>query len=192
MAYETLADFDCAKTVSIGGIREDRKTGKRYKNPTSIEGYYVGTKSGIENKLNPEKPMSLHIIKTAEGNTGVWGKTDLDRKMSTAKVGLKTLIQFDKMVPTNKKPMFKYIVKRDKLDVDHELQTSSDTAEAYEGVDSPATADASEYGEEVLDEVLEEEAPLGEEVAADEPPPVAAKPPKAATAPSPQRETKRP
>lgn len=187
MAYETLSDFDCDKTIAVGGIREDKKTGKKYKNPTQLEGYYVGTKTGIENKLNPEKPNSLHIFQTAEGRVGVWGKTDLNQKMGQAKVGFKTLVQFDKMIPTKRKPMFKYIVKQDKDDVNEELRASaSEEVLANEAVEDTIHSAASS-GEE---EVFEEEAALdSEEEALDEPAAAPAKAPKAAQAPSPQRQS---
>lgn len=189
MAYETLQDFDCQKTTAVGGIRVDQKTGKRYKNPTSIEGYFVGTKGGIENKKNPEKPTNLHIFETDAGNVGVWGKTDLDQKMARAKIGLKTLVQFDKMVPTNKNPMFKYIVKQDPKDVNPALQAAAPESAEPETDGSYESGGSNEAAGE--EEAYEEEGAIDEEEEAlDEPAAAAAKPPKAAQAPSPDRQAR--
>lgn len=180
MAYETIADFDCNKTIALGGIRDDKKTGKRYKNPTKIEGYFVGSKTGIENKLNPDKPTSLHIFQTAEGNVGVWGKTDLDQKMKRAKPGLMTLVEFTGLVPTNKKPMYKYSVKQDPQNVNSELAAAGLAVEAVEEAleDAVGTARPT-YGEEAFeDEVFEEEPALeDEEAPVDEAPVARAKAP---------------
>lgn len=183
MAYEKIADFDCVKQIALGGTRLDKKTGKRYKNPTQIEGYYVGSKTGIENKLNPDKPTSLHIFQTLEGNVGVWGKTDLDQKMKRAKVGLMTLAEFTGMVPTNKQPMFKYSLKQDPQNVNSELAAASFEAEPA------ATQEPEAIEEELGEEVFEEEAGVEEEeLAADEPAPARAKRPATLTTPPADRQ----
>jgi len=185
MAYETIADFDCTKTISVGGTRLDKKTGKRYKNPTQIEGFYVGTKSGIDNKLNPEKPMSIHIFQTAEGNVGVWGKTDLDQKMRRAKVGYMTLVAFDKMVPTNRLPMFKYTVQQDPQNVNQDLVVGCDTLNNVQAEESTSSFESEE--EAVEEEAFEEEASLDSEEAVDEPVLSQAQAPKTLKTPDPDR-----
>lgn len=94
MSFETVADLSCDVTIQLGGI--NKETGKP--NPKSIEGYWLGYKI-VDGKYGPAQ---LHVFQTKTGNTGVWGKTDLDAKLSLVKPGTMVRATFDKTVPSNK------------------------------------------------------------------------------------------
>lgn len=108
MAYKTVNDLSADTTVSIGGV--NRKTGK--KNPTSVEGYYLGSREVADNKKKSGVSY-IYFFQTAQGNVGVWGKTDMDRKLKTVTVGQMVRVSFDKMVKTPNGDMYKYNVEFD-------------------------------------------------------------------------------
>lgn len=124
MAYEQISDLNADVTVSLGGM--NKKTGKV--NPTKIEGYYLGKKE-VEDKKKKSGVSYIYILQTAKGNVGVWGKTDLDRKMSQASVGLMTLMDQNGMQDTPNGPMYKYKVAQDKQ---NSISVASQDAEQYE------------------------------------------------------------
>ena len=105
MAFQEVASLDAEVTISLGGV--NRKTGK--KNPTSVEGYYLGSRT-VENKKGESK---IHFFQTQKGNIGVWGKTDSDRKLAGIEPGTMTRISFDKMQATPNGEMYKYKVEVD-------------------------------------------------------------------------------
>lgn len=105
MSFKEVTSLDAEVTISLGGV--NKKTGK--KNPTSIEGYYLGHRI-VENKKGEGK---IHFFQTPKGNVGVWGKTDSDRKLSGVTPGTMTRISFDKMQPTPNGEMYKYKVEVD-------------------------------------------------------------------------------
>lgn len=108
MGFQEIADLDCSTTISLGG--KDRKTGRA--NPTSIEGYFIGTRKVESNKAK-DGYSSLHVFQTAEGNVGVWGKTNLNQKLAGVKPGVMTRATFVGMVETRNNPMYKYKVEVD-------------------------------------------------------------------------------
>lgn len=157
MAFKELADLDTATCTAIGGV--DKKSGK--KNPTSIEGYYIGTKQ-VASKKSKTGLADLHVIQTSKGNVGVWGKTNLDQKMKTVTPGLMTRISFTGMQETKNNPMYKYKVEVDEtnfIDVGGVSESSvsgseadSDESNSYESQDSyssdePEESDA--FGEQL-------------------------------------------
>lgn len=105
MSFKEVASLDAEVTISLGGV--NRKTGK--KNPTSIEGYYLGSRV-VESKKGDSK---IHFFQTSKGNVGVWGKTDSDRKLNGVTPGTMTRISFDKMQATPNGEMYKYKVEVD-------------------------------------------------------------------------------
>lgn len=112
MAYQTKFDGNTDKTVTLG------KEG----NPTSIEGYFLGTKITPDTGYGPGK---LHIFQTAEGAVGVWGKTRLDQLLSADLIGQMTLVSFTGMIAAAKKgksPSYGFKVQHDK---DNTIDTSS-------------------------------------------------------------------
>ncbi len=126
MAYKTVQTLDADVTITIGGV--DKKTGK--KNPTSAEGFYLGKRVVEGSKYGDS---NLYVFQTEKGNLGVWGKTDLDRKMGSAKLGQMTLIEYKGMKPSKNGDMHTYQVAQDadaSIDVsDIEAASSSDESE---------------------------------------------------------------
>ncbi len=108
MAYKEITSLDADVTVAIGG--KNRKTNKT--NPTQVEGFYLGTRQ-VQSPKSKTGLASIHYFQTSKGNVGVWGKTDMDRKMSTATPGAMTLVKFEKMQPTPNGEMYKYSVAQD-------------------------------------------------------------------------------
>lgn len=109
MGYEEIVSLDADTTIALGG--RNKKTGKN--NPTEIEGYYLGSRK-VESKKAKAGFAYIHFFQTSKGNVGVWGKTDLDRKILGVAPGTMTLAAFDKMVPTPNGEMYKYKVAVDK------------------------------------------------------------------------------
>lgn len=108
MGFQDIADLDCQVTTAIGGV--DKKSGK--KNPTTIEGYFIGTRQ-VPSPKSKTGFAALHVLQTSKGNVGVWGKTNLDQKMTAVKAGQMIRITFTGMVETKNNPMYKYRVQVD-------------------------------------------------------------------------------
>lgn len=150
MGFQEIADLDCTTTVSLGGV--NKQTNK--KNPTTFEGYFIGTKQTPSTKSKTGF-AALHIFQTRTGNVGVWGKTNLDQKLASATVGAMTKISFVGMVPTKNNPMFKYSVAQDKdncIEVALPSESSAENAEeSVEAEESYEAETALEAEEEALD-----------------------------------------
>lgn len=147
MALKEVLDLDAETTVSIGG--KNKKTGKP--NPTSLTGYYLG-KRRVESRKAKSGFTYLYIFQTEKGNVGVWGKTDLDRKMDSVNRGEMTVITFDRMVPTPNGEMYKFKVASDDMDV-IEVGAVSDSYGAAE-----ETTEDTETTEETTDDSADEDA----------------------------------
>jgi len=95
MAFKTINTVDAEITTALGGF--NKKTKKD--NPTQVEGYYLGNK-----KVDSVKAKSgfayLHVFQTAKGNLGVWGKTDMDKKLLSVTPGTMTRVTFAGTKPT--------------------------------------------------------------------------------------------
>ena len=117
MAFKEVTDLNADVTTAIGGV--NKKTGK--KNPNTVEGYYLGSRK-VESRKSKTGFASLHILQTAKGNLGVWGKTDLDRKMSTATIGAMLRITNTGTVPTPNGEMYKYKVE---MDLENTIEVSA-------------------------------------------------------------------
>ncbi len=131
MAFKSVSDLSSDITISLGGT--NRKTGK--KNPTSIEGYYLGKRIVADTKKKTGESF-LYFFQTPKGNIGVWGKTDLDRKLSSVAVGTMVRASFDKMVPTPNGEMYKFLVE---IDEDNTIEVTGSAQAA-----PPAYSDADE------------------------------------------------
>lgn len=108
MAYKTKFDGSTNEAIQLGGINP--KTQKE--NPTSIEGYFLGTRD-TDGEYGPGK---LHIFQTEKGTVGVWGKARLNGLLTSELVGQMVLVTFTGMVaPTKKgrKPAYGYEVQHD-------------------------------------------------------------------------------
>lgn len=109
MAYKTVNSLDADVTITIGG--QDKKTGK--KNPTSVEGFYLGSREVETQSKYGNGPSVLYFFQTEKGNVGVWGKTDLKKKLAAGKLGLMTLVTYAGMKPTPRGDMHTYKVEQD-------------------------------------------------------------------------------
>lgn len=109
MAFKELLELDANTTIAIGGV--NRKTGK--KNPTSAEGYYLGSREVPSTKSKTGKCW-IHYLSTDEGNLGVWGKTNMDKKIVQVPTGTMVRITFTGMKPSKNGDMYVYSVALDK------------------------------------------------------------------------------
>lgn len=171
MSFKEVLDLDCDATTAIGG--RNKKTGKT--NPNQIEGYFIGTKQ-TPNKLSKSGFSCLHIFQTEAGRVGVWGKTDLDRKMKAVVAGAMTRISANGTIPTKFGDMAKFKVEVDasnSIEVDSSLLANNSADSSSE--EYPASDESVDAEEEPVDEV---------------PPPRATKPVRAAETPSAERQAK--
>lgn len=152
MGFKEVINLDAETTISLGG--RDKKTGKA--NPATVEGYFLGTRQ-VPSKKSNSGFCSLHFLSTAKGNIGVWGKTDLDRKLGGVTPGVMIRVTFTGMQKTNFNDMYKFKVE---VDADNTIDVSSieQDAAGSDGSDG-YDAGADEYEEQSLDA---EEAPLDE------------------------------
>jgi hypothetical protein len=149
MAFKEVQSLDAETTISLGGF--NKKT--RQDNPTQIEGYYLGTKFVPSQKSKSGK-AAIHVFQTADGNVGVWGKTDLDRKMEALadKAGVMVRVTQKGTKPTkggNDMYMF-----RVEVDTDNTIEVTS----APQTIEAEEVSDESYDTEESYDEDLENDA----------------------------------
>ncbi len=152
MAFTEVQDLACDTAISLGG--RDKKTGKP--NPTSITGYYIGTRE-FDSKFGRSK---IHILQTAKGTVGVYGKTDLDRKMTAVTAGWSVRITQNGSTPTNKgNDMLKFKVEVDK---ENFIQVDLPNSNEEEGVavSGGDENDAYEYSTEEEDLPVETSRPV--------------------------------
>ncbi len=177
MAFEKIASLDAETQVNLGGI--NKKTGKP--NPKSVEGYYLGTKTGIPNKFNPEKPDCQHVFQTEKGTVGVWGKSHMDPQMAKAIPGCMVRVTFTGTRPSKKgNDQLLFSVEQDKTNnlVGFEAVTFSDSGAEPDYSDSGDTGH--DFGGQE-DDTTEDTAPIDEPPAQrPQPPRQAAKAPDAA------------
>ena len=175
MAFKEVQSLDADNAISLGGY--NKKTKKE--NPTTAQGYYLGTRM-VPSKLAPSGEAALHILQTDKGNLGVWGKTDLDRKIKQVTAGAMIRITQTGTRPTNKgNDAYVY-----KVEIDEgnsiPVAPALDTASQNEDEDGSYAAGEFDGAEE-----LEDDVPM------DEPPPARpARPAQAASAPDAARQRK--
>lgn len=157
MAFKELADLDCSVTTAIGGV--NKETNK--KNPTQIEGYYIGTRQ-VPSKKSKTGLCSLHVLQTQTGNVGVWGKTNLDQKMPAVKPGQMIRISFVGMVETQNNPMYKYKVQVDAANTIEVNLPETDASAAGEESGNDGEELPSSFDEGDPEDTLDDEAPLDE------------------------------
>lgn len=86
MAFQKVRVLEADSTISLG--KTDPKTGNKY--PTSVEGYYLGTK-----KVQTDNGEStIHHFETQSGVVGVWGTTKLNSGLSQVTLGNMTRATF--------------------------------------------------------------------------------------------------
>jgi hypothetical protein len=186
MGFKEVQDLDAEVTVAIGGL--NRKTGKP--NPTKAEGYYLGTKQTVSKKSRSGF-AALHILQTPKGNLGVWGKTDLDRKMANVTPGTMIRVSANGKVSTPNGDMYKFKVEVDAENT-IEVNLSENSAIGAEEESNPGFsegASADETAEENYEETsldAEEEAEQVDDI----PPARATAPRQAAQTPDAARQAK--
>lgn len=141
MSFKEINSLDAEVTIALGGINKQTKKA----NPTSVEGYFLGTRR-VENKLGE---CSIHFFQTSKGNVGVWGKTDLDRKLKNVALGSMTRATSIGTVPTPRgKDMYKFKVEVDEantIEVDNSSSEEAPESSGLEGYEDEG------YGSESLD-----------------------------------------
>jgi len=174
MGFKEVASLDAENTITLGG--RNKKTGKA--NPTTIEGYFIGTKGGLPNRFNPDKPNQLHHFQTPDGVVAVWGKTNLDQKLRGVMLGTMTKVTFTGTRPSGKgNDMLCY-----RVEIDSDNTTPVSAYAVNDAVDSNTystdeTSDSDSYEDE---DELDDETPADEvEVKRPIPPSQAARKPSA-------------
>lgn len=148
MGFTEVESLDVDNTVALGG--KNNKTNKL--NPTKAEGYYLGSKKTASKKTKSGFAY-LHVLQTDAGKLGVWGKTDLDRKLMTVEPGIKVRITQSGKVATPNGDMYKFKVEQDSSDV---IEVAALT-EAEEVQDGEPAEEYSSSEEETAEEPEEEE-----------------------------------
>jgi hypothetical protein len=141
MAFKAVLDLNAEVTISLGGI--NKKTGKA--NPKSIEGYYLGKKA-IEDRKKKSGVSYIYILQTDKGNVGVWGKTDMDRKILSVREGEMIRITHTGMAKTANGDMYKYSVEVDSDNTIEVLGSSSSSSSSSSNDDESPSYD---YDEEL-------------------------------------------
>lgn len=169
MGFQEIASLDCDEAIQLGGV--NKKNGKA--NPTKLEGYFIGSKN-VESPKSKTGFSKLHIFQTAKGNLGVWGKTDLDRKLLSAVPGTMTRVTFIGMKETKNNPMYTFKVE---VDINNSITVASSES-TQDATDNDTSEEYANYANEDDGEldVTEEEAAL------DAAPPVRAVAPRKAAA----------
>lgn len=171
MAFQEVVSLDCDNAIQLGG--KDRKSGKSH--PTRVEGFYIGSKE-IASPKSKTGFSKLHVFQTEKGNTGVWGKTDLDRKLASTTIGAMTRVTYTGMKETKNNPMYVYKVEVDLENV-IEVGPANESGDEELGNNGEPAADYDDANDDVDPG---EDAPLPDEL----PPARAAAPRQAAQPPS--------
>jgi hypothetical protein len=139
MAY--IKKFDGKTDLVIALGNKDKTTD----NPTSIEGYFMGTKETPDTGYGPGK---LHFFQTEKGVVGVWGKTNSNRLLTQDHRGQMCLLTFTGMGERKKgkNPAYEYSLQYDPnntIDVSgvdlsaSEPETDDDLADENTGTATP-------------------------------------------------------
>lgn len=148
MAFKEIKSLDADTTVAIGGFNKKLKKD----NPTSVEGYYLGRRQ-VDSPKSKSGKAWIYILQTPKGNLGVWGKTDMDKKMAQATPGQMIRITHTGMVPTPNGEMYKFSVQNDPdntIEVDTALsaEPSNDGGDEEETGSEPEAYSSSEADDE--------------------------------------------
>lgn len=149
MGFKTVISLEADTATAIGGV--DKRTGKA--NPKQVEGYFLGSRK-VESRKSKSGFAYLHVLQTANGNLGVWGKTDMDRKLLSVPAGTMVRITHTGMQPTPNGDMYKYRVEQDdsnQLDVSG-LSSEAPQEAAEEETSEPVAGFSDEPQEEDSEE----------------------------------------
>lgn len=105
MAFTQVTSLDADVTISLG--KKDKTTGKPY--PNQAEGYYLGNRK-VNTKLGE---TTLHFLQTPKGNLGVWGGTDMNKKLAQVQPGTMVRITAAGKRPTPRGDMNVFTVESD-------------------------------------------------------------------------------
>lgn len=137
MAFKKVQNLNPDTMISLGGI--NKKTGK--KNPVSVEGYYLG-RNQFEDRKKKSGIGYTYVFQTEDGSVGVWGKTDLDKKMSGATPGQMMRLTFLNMRKTPNGDMYVYEVEFDPENtIEVAAVSDNDSSEESEQDDDSASDD---------------------------------------------------
>jgi hypothetical protein len=114
MGFREVSSLDADVTIAIG--KTNKETGKPY--PKQAEGYFLGNRT-VE---SPRGDSKLHFLQTSSGNLGVWGTTDLNRKLGSVQPGTMVRITSTGKKPTPNGDMYTYKVE---VDADNTIDVSS-------------------------------------------------------------------
>ncbi len=165
MAFKEVSSLEADTTISLGGF--NKKTGKA--NPTKVEGYFLGKKE-VSSPRSKTGKSSLYILQTAKGNVGVWGKTDLDRKMGSVVPGTMIRVTQNGTRPTPNGDMYTYKVEYDdsnRVEVPEASATSAlSSSEDYSPEEAPSMDEWDETNSESVGTFEQEDVAQAQAVAA--------------------------
>lgn len=144
MGFKEVASPDADTVIALGGYNKKSRTD----NPTKIEGYYLGSKT-VKSLKSKTGTALIHVFKTPKGDVGVWGKTDMDRKLEGVETGTMTRVTFLEVANTsNGNTMYKYKVE---ADPENTYNTAgSNEADVDEDYADETDVDEEEYADEVV------------------------------------------
>lgn len=123
MAFKEVNNLEASTTIALGGFNKK----ERKDNPTTATGYYLGSRT-VQNKLGESK---IHVLQTPKGNLGVWGKTDMDRRIAQVAPGSMIRITYAGTAPTPRGEMHKFKVEVDADDsIEPPVQAVASTVES--------------------------------------------------------------
>lgn len=150
MAFKSVVALDADVTIALGGFNKKQKK----ENPISIEGYYLGSKTVLDVKKKDGKSF-IHILQTSKGNVGVWGKTDLDKKVLQVVPGTMIRATHTGMRPTPNGEMYVYNVEQDKdntIDVVPQAMSNATSNNSVSDTDDEDEAQTDTYSSNDADE----------------------------------------
>ncbi len=136
MAFKEVSSLDADVTVALG--KKD-KQGKPY--PKQAEGYYLGSRE-VASSTGPSK---LHFLQTPKGNLGIWGTTDLNRKLGSTEPGTMVRITSTGTKKTPRGEMYTYKVEQDSDNTIPILSSGNNGGGVEEGLDSASNSSYDDY-----------------------------------------------
>lgn len=152
MSFKSLPSLHTENVTAIGG-----KDAEGRANRTSLEGYYIGAKV-VASTMSKSGKSNIHVFQTEVGNTGVWGKANLDPQLQAVKPGTMTRITFTGMIKPSKagrKPAYGYKVE---VDEENTITVGSGTNSAATQEDDLSDADYADADLDTEDTAVDEQA----------------------------------
>ena len=140
MGFKEVASLDADVTIALG--KTNKETGKPY--PKTAEGYFLGSRT-VKNKRGESK---LHFLQTPDGNLGIWGTTDLNRKLTQVNPGTMVRITSTGTKPTPNGDMYTYRVEEDKGNTIQVTVEASDSTYAEDDTDTETEETDNDYQQE--------------------------------------------